>query len=93
MKNAIDYLNQEWWRKAVGFVSYGGVSSGTRGVAAVLPVMYGLGMVRVGANVELPFGGLQVRDGVFHPNEKELAILDKELAELDFLANGLKALR
>ena len=39
LKNAIDFLNQEWWRKPVGFVSYGGVSSGTRGVVALLPVL------------------------------------------------------
>lgn len=93
LKNAVDYLNQEWWQKPVGFVSYGGVSSGTRGVAALLPVIVALGLVRVGANVELPFGGLQVSDGVFQPGDKESAILSKELAELDSLAVGLKTLR
>src|SRR5689334_4480755 len=28
LKNALDYLNQEWHYKPVGFVSYGGVSAG-----------------------------------------------------------------
>lgn len=93
LKNAIDFLNQEWWQKPVGFVSYGGVSSGTRGVAALLPVLVALGLVRVGANVELPFGGRQVVDGVFQPGEKESALIGKELDELVVLADGLKTLR
>ena len=32
LKNALDYLHQEWAYKPVAFVSYGGVSAGTRGV-------------------------------------------------------------
>jgi NAD(P)H-dependent FMN reductase len=89
LKNAIDYLSNEWWRKPLGFVSYGGVSSGTRGVAALMPITGALGLVRVGANVELTFGGQQVKDGVFHPGEKESAIIARELEELDTLATVL----
>ena len=93
LKNAIDFLNVEWWRKPLGFVSYGGVSSGTRGVAALMPVTGALGLVRVGANVELTFGGLQVVDGVFEPKERESSILVRELDELDTLAQVLTPLR
>jgi len=93
LKNAIDFLHLEWWRKPVGFVSYGGVSAGTRGVVALEPVVIGVGMVRTGANVELPFGGAQVADGVFTPQEKESVILLKELAELDRLADALRPLQ
>jgi NAD(P)H-dependent FMN reductase len=93
LKNALDYLNQEWWRKPVGFVSYGGVSAGTRGVISLEPVIMGLGMVRTGANVELPFAGLQIADGVFTPNEKESAIILKELAELESLIPALRPLQ
>jgi NAD(P)H-dependent FMN reductase len=93
LKNALDYLSAEWWRKPVGFVSYGGVSSGTRGVAGLLPTITVLGMVRVGANVELTFGGAKVSDGVFHPEAKELAILAHELQELHALAPVLAATR
>jgi NAD(P)H-dependent FMN reductase len=32
LKNAIDYLHDEWRHKPVGFVSYGGVAAGTRAV-------------------------------------------------------------
>jgi NAD(P)H-dependent FMN reductase len=93
LKNALDFLNQEWWMKPVGFVSYGGVSSGTRGVASLLPTIVGLGLVRVGANVELTFGGKQVVDGVFQPQDKEIAIISHLYAELKKLAEGLKPLR
>ena len=32
LKNAMDHLSQEWWRKPLGTVSYGGISGGTRGI-------------------------------------------------------------
>jgi NAD(P)H-dependent FMN reductase len=93
LKNALDFLNKEWWRKPLGFVSYGGVSGGTRGVADIMTITAALGLVRVGANVELNFGGKQVVDGVFQPGEKESAIILKELEELDNLAGFLSAAR
>jgi NAD(P)H-dependent FMN reductase len=93
LKNALDFLNKEWWRKPLGFVSYGGVSGGTRGVADIMTVTSALGLVRVGANVELNFGGRQVVDGVFQPGEKEIAILTKEFEELDNLSGFLTPAR
>ncbi|MFC5500786.1 NADPH-dependent FMN reductase [Lysinimonas soli] len=93
LKNAIDFLNLEWWRKPVGFVSYGGVSGGTRGVVALDQAINGLGLVKVGANVELSFAGRMIADGVFTPSEKDLAVLDKELAELIDLSEVLKPSR
>lgn len=93
LKNAIDFLNGEWWRKPVGFVSYGGVSGGTRGVVALDQAINGLGLVKVGANLEVNFAGRMVADGVFTPGEKELAVLDKELAELIDLSEVLRPSR
>ena len=93
LKNALDYLHAEWWRKPVGFVSYGGVSGGTRGVTALEPVTNGLGLVRAGAAVEMPFAGARVADGVFEPSEKESAVLGNQLAELALLAEALKPLQ
>ena len=37
--NAIDYLNREWAYKPVGFVSYGGVSGGTRSVQMIKQIV------------------------------------------------------
>jgi NAD(P)H-dependent FMN reductase len=93
LKNAIDYLSNEWWRKPYGFVSYGGVSAGSRGATALIPVLVGVGLVRVGANVELNFASQQISDGVFHPGDKESGILKRELEELGNLAAFLKPAR
>lgn len=93
LKNAVDFLSREWWRKPVGVVSYGGVSAGTRGVTALEPVLVGVGMVRAGAEVEIPFAATQLVDGVFVPPEKNTAIMTKQLVELATLAEVLKPLR
>ena len=93
LKNALDYLSLEWWRKPLGYVSYGGVSGGTRGVAALMTVTTSLGLVRVGANVELNFGGQQVVDGVFQPGEKESALIVRELEEIHNLSGFLTPAR
>jgi NAD(P)H-dependent FMN reductase len=93
LKNAIDFLNSEWWRKPLWFVSYGGVSGGTRGVVALTTSTSGLGLVKIGANVELNFAKAQVVDGVFQPGDKERAILEKELGELLELSEVLKPSR
>jgi NAD(P)H-dependent FMN reductase len=89
--HSLDFLAAEWWRKPVGVVSYGGVSAGTRGVVALEPVMAVLGLVRVGAAVEISLlDGLQIADGQFVPSEKESAILTKMFSELTSLAQSLK---
>jgi len=93
LKNALDYLNAEWWRKPVGFVSYGGVSAGSRGVAQLAPTLGVLGLVKTGANVEIPFAATQLRDGVFVADEKQTAILGHLLGELGRLAEALRPLR
>lgn len=55
LKNAIDYLHQEWLYKPVGFVSYGGIAAGTRAVQMIKPVITTLKMVPVTAAVSIPF--------------------------------------
>jgi NAD(P)H-dependent FMN reductase len=93
LKNALDYLHREWWRKPVGFVSYGGVSGGTRGVVALTVVTSALGLIRTGAAVEINFAGQQVADGVFTPSDKETAVLGHLLDELGPLSEALAPLR
>jgi NAD(P)H-dependent FMN reductase len=93
LKNALDYLSVEWWRKPVGFVSYGGVSSGTRGLALISVTTTALGLVKAGPQVELTWGGRQVVDGVFQAGEKETTILGHQFAELLALDGALRTLR
>lgn len=54
-KNAIDYLNHEWQYKPAGFVSYGGVSAGTRSVQMAKQVVSTLKMMPLPEAVSIPF--------------------------------------
>ncbi|MEV4927087.1 NADPH-dependent FMN reductase [Streptomyces roseoverticillatus] len=47
LKNAIDWHNQQWHAKPVGFVSYGGLSGGLRAVEQLRPVLAELHAVTV----------------------------------------------
>lgn len=93
LKNALDYLNQEWRHKPVGSVSYGGVSGGTRGAISLDPVLVGLGMVKTTTSVEINFVARHVEDDVFTPDEKHEGTLATMLDQLDALAGALKTLR
>jgi NAD(P)H-dependent FMN reductase len=91
LKNAIDYLHQEWRDKPVGFVSYGGVAAGTRAVQQLKQVVTTLRMLPVFDSVNIPFHPQFLdSDGVFHANE----VLDQASgAMLDELVRTEAALR
>jgi NAD(P)H-dependent FMN reductase len=55
LKNAIDFLNNEWLYKPVAFVSYGGIAGGTRCMQALKQVITALNMVPVVEAVNVPF--------------------------------------
>lgn len=55
LKNAIDYLYSEWNYKPVAFVSYGGISAGTRSVQMLKQVVTALKMMPIAESVNLPF--------------------------------------
>ncbi|PJJ72855.1 NAD(P)H-dependent FMN reductase [Diaminobutyricimonas aerilata] len=93
LKNAVDYLFREWGRKPVGFVSYGGVSGGSRSVAAFEPVLTTLGLVKTGSNVEIPFVGGRLVDGAFAAEDRERGLLNRMLDELGPLSEALRPLR
>ena len=93
LKNALDYLHHEWSGKPVGLVSYGGLSGGTRGAAALRPVLSALGLVSTGANVEIPYVSRQIDDGFFEPSERQVDKLTLMLDELGRLAPALSEVR
>lgn len=94
VKNAFDYLSAEWRRKPIGFIGYGGVSAGTRGIAALQEVVNALGMVPATTQVTIPmFAQFLADDGGFEPNEQLVAALDQQLAELVALDGALRPLR
>jgi NAD(P)H-dependent FMN reductase len=55
LKNAIDYLHEEWSCKPAGFVSYGGVAAGTRAVQQLKQVISAVGMRPIEDAVYIPF--------------------------------------
>jgi NAD(P)H-dependent FMN reductase len=80
--NALDYLYVEWNYKACGFVSYGGVSGGTRSVQMARMVVSALKMVPIVEAVNIPFFAKQIENGVFkagEPHEKAATGLLDEL--------------
>ena len=93
-KNALDYLHTEWADKAVGIVSYGGVSAGTRAMTALKPVLSALRMVPVTEAVNIPFFTQFIDDdGVFHPNEVSAGAATAMLDEIARLTGALRPLR
>ena len=94
LKNALDHLSQEWWRKPLGTVSYGGVSGGTRSVVALRVSEVALGLVPTTANVEIPWAAKQIDDdGEFEPNEHQERMLAGQFDELLALDGALAPLR
>jgi NAD(P)H-dependent FMN reductase len=83
LKNAIDYLSQEWTDKAVGFVSYGGVAGGTRAVQQLKQVVTALKMVPVAESVNIPFFAQFIDgSGAVRPNDAMTRSADAMLDEL-----------
>ncbi len=55
IKNALDFLYNEWNFKPLGFVSYGGIAAGTRSVQALKQVVTAMKMVPIVESVNIPF--------------------------------------
>ncbi|MCL4351323.1 MAG: NAD(P)H-dependent oxidoreductase, partial [Firmicutes bacterium] len=93
LKNALDYLSQEWQYKPVGFVSYGGVSAGTRAVQMAKQVVTALKMVPVPEAVMIPFVAQLISDGKFQSNEPLDAAATLMLGELQRWEATLRPMR
>ncbi len=94
VKNAIDYLHEEWKYKPVGFVSYGGVAAGTRAVQQLKQVVTALKMMPVPEGVSIPFH-VQFfdEDGRLQANEVMEQGADAMLDELRRVESALAPLR
>jgi NAD(P)H-dependent FMN reductase len=94
LKNAIDYLNDEWRDKPVGFVSYGGVSAGTRAVQQLKQVVTTLRMLPVVEAVSIPFHSQFIGDdGRVQANEIMEQAVGVMLDELLRAEGALRPLR
>jgi NAD(P)H-dependent FMN reductase len=93
VKNAIDYLHEEWRDKPVGFVSYGGVAAGTRAVQQLKQVVATLRMVPVVESVNIPFHAQFIDDGRLAANDTMEQAADAMLDELSRVESALRPLR
>ena len=94
LKNAIDYLHQEWVYKPVGFVSYGGVAAGTRAVQMIKQVVTTLKMIPLPEAVSIPFVQQFIDDeGRMQPNEVMETAVVTMLRELRRWVEALRPLR
>ena len=94
LKNAIDCLHTEWFYKPVGFVSYGGVSAGTRAVQMTKQVVTTLRMTPVFEAVSIPFVSQFIDDeGAVQANEVMETAATAMLTELLRYESALRPLR
>lgn len=92
--NALDYLVHEWAYKPVGFVSYGGVSGGSRSVQMTKLLVTALKMMPMVEAVQLPFFMKSFTpDGAFAPGEAQAKAASTMLDELLRWTSALAALR
>ena len=93
--NALDYLSKEWQYKPVAFVSYGGLSGGTRSVQMTKQIVTTLRMMPIPEAVNIPFY-TQLMDkeaGTFTGSESLAKSADIMLGELARWAAALKPMR
>lgn len=94
LKNAIDYLQIEWGHKAAGFISYGGVSAGTRAVQMLKQVVVALRMMPATAAVPIPFIARKIdADGQFQADQPLEDSVAAMLPEMERIARALRTLR
>lgn len=93
--NAFDHLYKEWNYKAVAFVSYGGVSGGTRSVQMTKSIAAALKMVPLVEAVNLPFYNrlFDQPSGRFTPGDTHDKAAKKMLDELVRWTSALASLR
>ncbi|MFC4535531.1 NADPH-dependent FMN reductase [Sphaerisporangium dianthi] len=94
LKNALDYLHNEWQYKPVGLVSYGGVSGGIRAAQMIKQVLTTLKMIPLVEAVVLPFVNQFVgEDGTFSPNDGTVSAAEAMFDELQSVSAALRPLR
>lgn len=94
LRNAIEYLAQEWAFKAAGIVSYGGVSAGTRAANSLKADLATMSVVPLTQGVNFPFFAQFMNDkGGFVPNENSHKAAETMLHELVRWTKGLQVVK
>jgi len=91
--NAITFLSTEWAYKPAAFVSYGGVSAGTRSAQMARGVLTAMKVVAIPEAVSLPFFTKSIENGVLVPGDVQDKAAITVLDELARWARALATLR
>lgn len=92
LKNAMDYLSNEWAYKPIGFVSYGNTSAGTRAVVMAKQVATTLRMMPIGATVSLRIND-EIVAGAMRHNQARDHQAGGVISEISRLARILQPMR
>jgi NAD(P)H-dependent FMN reductase len=94
LRNALEYLIQEWAYKAAGIVSYGGVSAGTRAANTLKSDLASFKVVPLSEAVHLPFFAQYINaEGQFVASEISQKAANTMLRELVRWTHGLKLIK
>lgn len=93
IKNALDYLFNEWKYKPAGIVSYGGVSGGLRSTQMLKLVLTTLSITPLVESVAIPFFSKHIQHDVFTPEEPVVKSTQVMLTELNRWSDVLKQMR
>jgi NAD(P)H-dependent FMN reductase len=92
LKNAFDYVNAEWNRKPITYVSYGAISGGLRAVEQLRLVAIELHMVPIREQISIPIIWEAAQDNNVKP-EFVKGEMDKMMSDLKWWAEVLKDAR
>ncbi len=91
LKNALEYLSQEWGYKAAGIVSYGGFYAGTRAANSLKGDLATFKTVPMAEAVNIPFYSQFINEqSEFVPTENTQLAAQKMLKEMLRWTKGLK---
>ncbi|MFT4152995.1 NADPH-dependent FMN reductase [Parafilimonas sp.] len=94
VKNALDYLFNEWKYKPAGIVSYGGISGGLRATQMLKQVLTTLNMMPLPGQVSIPFFTKYINDEeLFVPDEAIIKSAEAMIKELNRWTDALKTMR
>lgn len=94
LRNALEYLSEEWHFKAAGIVSYGGVSAGTRASNSLKADLTTFKMVPILESVNFPFFQNNINDeNVFEANDISNKAATSMLNQIVRWTKGLKTIK
>lgn len=93
LKNAIDYAYNEWAKKPIAYVSYGGASGGSRVVEILRLAAIEEHMIPIRESVVIQFVHSKVEDNKLIPDGYMQKALPTTLDQLEYWTKSLKPLR